>query len=507
MDMTRPYPIDVWGIKRIGVEAYVNDHRLPRFHKEAYADFINLTGRYLEWINRMADISNHEAIDLLIALAPAQHLIFSAIHAARQEKTLRNLGVKLLLSREERSVKDFARDILNWNLVAFLKHFDRGQRVLTSAHWMIVNCLSEFKARWMGEKIYNLFGINQKELVTYVSRNCITHLPIYPCYRGEKLDSLPWVEEMVRDCLNSLTIFQEEDFPLDRECVARAWEKIFIRGAEFYRQNLAALGDRRRSHLLVTKPGNLDFRLFAQAWRRAGGNTIGFTHGNTVFHTYNPLHRVLLEHLVTDQYICSNQLEIENHRKAIEDFFPSLRIPSARFASLDEPIPEPNTINRNRPPNNPPVAMILGYPHRMWGESTWLLHSPEIVRIEYQLIVELKKAGYKVIYKIHPDRYVETFDLFQGIADEGWGQPFIEVRTTADLLIYSDRFTTSFVEGYVTDIPILLFLDENDPLDSSTRKTLIKRVFFLFGGKGCKIGNPDTWECFDTTIIQNLKYK
>ncbi len=473
---TAVYPIDVWGIKRIGVENYVADHRLPRFFAEDMEDFHALTERYLGWIDHYHD--NPVARDVLIALAPTQTMVLSAVHATRQEQVLAEKGVKTLLGRTDRPVQGYAREFLRQQCDSFSKSFQRVTRLRSRLKCTLKNAWSKWQGHFIPHPYYNLFDVGQIELRKWADQNEVTPLPVYPYYDKLNDTSTPWVEAVVSDVLEALPVLKTMNAILPREEIVRSWEKTISLGVAFYRNQRRHLGSCNGRVLLVTKMGNMDFRLFTMAWRRQGGETIGFTHGNMDFHAYGYFHRDLLDHMLVDRYVCLSELEMASYKRAIEDLVPPTRCPQACLEYLGEQSPVPSCIPCEPASNGSPVALIIGYPHKH-GEWGLILHSPDVMRLEHLAIRELQSMGYRVVYKIHPDRREETFDLYKGIADEVWDMPFLEARKKADLLVYCVRQTTAFVEGFETDIPMIVFKEEHDLIPSATRDVLLRRVAFI----------------------------
>lgn len=78
-----------------------------------------------------------------------------------------------------------------------------------------------------------------------------------------------------------------------------------------------------------------------------------------------------------------------------------------------------------------------------------------------KILQTLRKAGYFISYKAHPETLDETIDFFDEYVDEIRGENFSEVYHEADCLLYINQYTTTFGVGMLTNIPIV-FVDNID---------------------------------------------
>ena len=101
------------------------------------------------------------------------------------------------------------------------------------------------------------------------------------------------------------------------------------------------------------------------------------------------------------------------------------------------------------------------------------------LEFEYRLITELKNKGFRVLYKAHPDRLQEISGLFEEIVDEFLIDPFEEVWSKADALIYGLTSTSTFGYGLCTNLPITLINLEGTPWNKNQKFFLEGRVSFV----------------------------
>ena len=130
--------------------------------------------------------------------------------------------------------------------------------------------------------------------------------------------------------------------------------------------------------------------------------------------------------------------------------------------------------------NNIKSVMIIGYPMTQWRPMEEVGFFFYIrLEFEYRLITELKNKGFRVLYKAHPDRLQEISGLFEEIVDEFLIDPFEEVWSKADALIYGLTSTSTFGYGLCTNLPITLINLEGTSWNKNQKFFLEGRVSFV----------------------------
>ena len=93
------------------------------------------------------------------------------------------------------------------------------------------------------------------------------------------------------------------------------------------------------------------------------------------------------------------------------------------------------------------------------------------------LVKLLKKSGYYVIYKAHPDRLVEVKGIFEGYADKVLtSERFEDVYSMADCVLFSHAYTTTFGFALLTKLPAVLFVTKGESWFPRVFDLLKKRV-------------------------------
>ena len=159
--------------------------------------------------------------------------------------------------------------------------------------------------------------------------------------------------------------------------------------------------------------------------------------------------------------------------------------------------------NLNKKINNEiKSVMIIGYPmtpYRPMEEVGFFFY----IRLEFEhrLIKELKSKGYRVLYKAHPDRLNEITGLFEGIVDEFLVEPFEQVWSKADALIYGLTSTSTFGYGLCTNLPITLIDVEGTLWNTRQKKYLEGRVSFL----PAKLNKEQKIEFSTSNLVDTLR--
>jgi len=126
---------------------------------------------------------------------------------------------------------------------------------------------------------------------------------------------------------------------------------------------------------------------------------------------------------------------------------------------------------------NTETIMLIGYPFNstryVGGRGLFFYQR---IDLEYRLINFLKSKNKSVIYKAHPDRFDEVNGVFNDIVDEIIVEPFEEVWSKADLLLFTYTSTTTFGYALTTNAPIVLLDSDSEIRDQDDMALLDRRV-------------------------------
>jgi|SaaInlStandDraft_7_1057024.scaffolds.fasta_scaffold25979_2 hypothetical protein len=124
--------------------------------------------------------------------------------------------------------------------------------------------------------------------------------------------------------------------------------------------------------------------------------------------------------------------------------------------------------------------MVMGFPlnsFRYNVENNLFFY--KTVDLEYRLISTLKKAGYHVTYKVHPDRLEEVDSIFNNMVDEYIVESFEKVWNKSDALIFTYTSTTTFGFALTTNLPIILIDSAKNNRNADEYRSMRGRVNIL----------------------------
>jgi hypothetical protein len=102
-----------------------------------------------------------------------------------------------------------------------------------------------------------------------------------------------------------------------------------------------------------------------------------------------------------------------------------------------------------------------------------------MLHFEISVIQSLKRAGYHVIYKAHPDSIKESSLILPKYADEYLTEDFSQAYIKADCILYTYPGTTTFGFSLMTNVPIVVFCENIDKWHPSLFEKLKRRCVIL----------------------------
>ena len=99
--------------------------------------------------------------------------------------------------------------------------------------------------------------------------------------------------------------------------------------------------------------------------------------------------------------------------------------------------------------------------------------------LELRVINLLKKHGFKVIYKMHPERQHEVEGIFDGLVDRIITKPFEKVYKEADALFFGYGNSTTFGFALGTNRPLFLIDIENTNWNPEVHELLSRRCIIV----------------------------
>jgi hypothetical protein len=210
--------------------------------------------------------------------------------------------------------------------------------------------------------------------------------------------------------------------------------------------------------LLVTEVANPFHKLLTVAYQRQGTSVYCFHHGND-----SAIIRHEIGHSITTSHCNKFVVPTDGIADIYRDNYNNLAIEKrykTEYLSIDSTWYQ-DIIDESKRSSQPPYLkkiMLIGFPHnslRYTNESASFFY-PKL-DLEIKICKLLKRHGYDVIYKTHPDRFTEVSGIFDGIVKEVVKDRFEEVWSIADALLFTHTSTTTF--GYAVNLnrKIILF--------------------------------------------------
>lgn len=194
----------------------------------------------------------------------------------------------------------------------------------------------------------------------------------------------------------------------------------------------------------------------AVAMREKGGQVISSVHGGEVGMSQSPVWR-RTNLMFSDEFITYSSASAKLF-KLIERKFPS----PFKYQTTFRPCAsrQYRHMFHSRTPGSSAVRHVMvigaamnGYMYASKPEGDFDLMQLDL---ELRIIDSLKKGGYRVLYKAHPDRLVECKGLFENYADEIFTEDFSLCMDQADAYVFPAFGTTATSYALCTNKPIVM---------------------------------------------------
>jgi len=211
-----------------------------------------------------------------------------------------------------------------------------------------------------------------------------------------------------------------------------------------------------RIHLFISGLGNSFRRLLCMAVRRCGGKVTTFTHGGNVGF-YNLPDHAFGAFAVSDTFVTYNRQSALLFKET-RDAYPALKgnVPDIVSAEYDLYLRMHRKLKRRPLSRRIRRMMIIGFTHNNIRKS-YLAGCFSLMQLdaELQTVDILSKAGYRVLYKAHPDRLREVSGIFED-RTEVLTTPFEKNLDAADAYVFTGMETTTFVAALCTRKPVII---------------------------------------------------
>lgn len=206
--------------------------------------------------------------------------------------------------------------------------------------------------------------------------------------------------------------------------------------------------------LLWGSQGNSAFRTVAHAFRRRGVRIVGFQHGHNPVWVQHP-HIALNEVRGCDEFVCGTAGQANAYRRMILHSGIANQ-EKTTVSSVDIDLydrwratrPARRPVKRVLMPGFPGLARAYLYD---WTGFA-LMRTP----LEIHVARALRSAGYKVVYKPHPETAEFMGRIMQPFVDEVALGPFEDAVEGVDAAVYLYPFSTTFPYVLLRNLPVLL---------------------------------------------------
>jgi hypothetical protein len=239
--------------------------------------------------------------------------------------------------------------------------------------------------------------------------------------------------------------------------VRKYYTSLFINTVKSFELLCEKFKKHKLGTLLLESLTNAEARLPAAVWKYCGGQVIGFAHGNAYLTCIGGSDETNGTHLVLTDFVVTSKGEADN-LKHLRSILPSSLNGNDRILTLKKDFYANIRKKEIKIDNNLEISnvMIVGFPMDNFYYPGLPSHDAmTYAHLTFQIMKDLKKAGYKILYKAHPDTLNESEGVFDSYADEIITEGFEKVYEKADCILFPSPYSTTFGFTVMTDKPIV----------------------------------------------------
>jgi len=486
----RQFPVDIHAAKKYGIEKWQKEFFWPVSDR----DFAVLCDDIDQCLRRHINDQPEEISDLLLIAVEMRSEYRHFLHALMVTEKVKNAGLDLLYSDKSLWYKDIVTGNYPISWVEPKRKDERlASRLKGNANKFLMGLYHNFDI----SKLYNstktkdrtiVYGPLRPIMSDYIKRS--PSMAHFTLRRDWLLKNASYgIAERLTDSIKEMTTILMSDLKaIANGHKIRLGEKQISYLTEFTK---AALTDAAKmfylANIKVNRSGKLRLAVsgYGDSFSRAlyitvrenGGSITGFSHGGSIG-LYNVPTFAFSEFSLANEFITYTQgsvgnfEEIKNNHKPVRQNAIQIKsCDSDEFLKLWKrycTMPLPSKIKR---------VMIIGYPHNPWRKPH-ASASLALMQLDFELRVIdiMKKSGYEVFYKVHPDRVPEVEGIFETRAKVIKGY-FENCLDSADAYIFGSIRTTAFPFALCANKPIISFImkDEYCKPFSSAMELLKKR--------------------------------
>ena len=502
------FPVDIFAAKKYGIKLWSEEFFWPVSDKEFINLYKDIEQSYRKYIN-----SSEEGLSHLILIQ--RHLLFeysNFLHALKVIDMVKSYGKEIIYSDNALWYKDLLTESYRENVLPKI------ERAKCKLHNYNLSANLKIQARKLAKNLLfnpNLFKIftrNKKENIVVcgsvkntLMRHYIKGLSGWVNFTAQAdwlakdyfLKKEGCIPEKITDAIrglskrmiNDLVLIADKNninFPdAHRDYLERLTLSELEDAHRMICQVKKKININKKTHLLIQNLGNPLHRALCICVRQSGGKVTSFAHGGNVG-LYDTPNLAFSEFALSDELIAYMPKSARLYEK-IRDNHGLVRNNKAVIRSV--PTREYVKWHRNfsfKPsPKKIKSIMVLGSSYNQWRRFH---DTPSLsfmrLNLELRVMDILKKAGYKLYYKAHPDRVKEAKGIFEGMAEVFLKGSFQDYLSVADAYLFMTIRSTAFSVALCTNKPIIGFKmkEELYPPFEEAMNLLEKRCSFVNAG-------------------------
>jgi len=470
--MEKIYPIDIYGVKNIGIEKWLDSYYIPVNGKEYSDIYKNIFHGY---ITALKKYDNEVVYWLAVSNLKIPNYVSMYIAFLFRLLRLKEKGYKYIIGQREEEIPDDISTFDYTSLMVFnlidtsvfkpealegIKNISR----MIKHNFSFSGVINRAFFKNITDPSFIVGNKSQHEVAFYMKAKEISpvYLPLtlFVKNRSGNYNSIPCysdIDQFVCDFLS----FVRQEYPVVQdslfETLGRSISECFRHSLLFFHENVSAFKKLKHRTLYATSLGNRFHRIFCSAWRYSGGKVIGFVHGNNYCHGYTP--NMLMDGLpIVNEYVANSIGNERLLKKVTEDFSFGLNMATITHTPENFYSSYFDNLQRTAPVKKIRKVMLIGFPMGSSYISPWLPEHYTLAQLnlELRVVKVLKAIGYYVIYKAHPDRYKEVEGVFEDYVDEVLKDRLEDVYVNADCLFFGTPNSSTFGFALLTNKPIVL---------------------------------------------------
>jgi len=487
--MKKIYPIDIAGIKNIGVEEWMENYYIPvtgiefsSIHDHVYTSYLDTVKQYNDDVVYWIAISNIK-ITNYTSLWISEVLRLIRLKEGGYEYIIGKEKVRIPNDISKYKYNSLAKMNIIGKKVSELNFQERIKNILRTIKYNLSPQVFADKKYLtnISSPVFFIGNRNQQEVVSYCNQNKISPIILTPLLfannRYEKVNKDSELNEVL-EFVNSFFVLVEKQFPEINsslfELLRKELVECFIYSLLLFRQNVNVFRRFKPKTLLATGLGHPVYRNFCASWRYAGGDVVGLLHGNNFYNSYSP--ECINDFSLVNSYVTVSAGHKVVLQKAAEDFSYGLKMGNITFTKQSYNKRLFTELQRKKPVNKIKKIMLVGFPMTDSLRVFFPCHYAFArLDLELRLIKLLRSNGYYVIYKPHPLTINDVEGIFYGYADEVVRPRFEGVFEKADCLLFGTFATTTFSFSLNSNKPIVLIEVEGNYWYSRTFELIEKR--------------------------------